>query len=99
LVTLPEEMLHVLFFREEQTIQNASGLLNNVKRILGEDITISCNDEWLDKITMSELIDIISNFSVQKLLSRDNFNKRMESNIPIAMHEFDGSNTSRYRIL
>jgi tyrosyl-tRNA synthetase len=74
----------------EQTIQNASGLLNNVKRILGDDITISCNDEWLDKITMVELMSIISKFSVQKLLSRDNFHKRMETNTPIAMHELMG---------
>ena len=33
---------------------------------------------------------IISKFSVQKLLSRDNFTNRMENHTPIAMHELMG---------
>lgn len=75
---------------KEQTIANASELLQQVKRILGDDIHIHFNDTWLEKISMVELMNIISNFSVQKLLSRDNFHKRMEEHIPIAMHELMG---------
>lgn len=75
---------------KEDVIFNASDLLAQVKRILGDDIQIHFNDQWLEKISMVELMNIISNFSVQKLLSRDNFHKRMEAHAPIAMHELMG---------
>lgn len=75
---------------ELETQENAEKLLQQVKRILGDDIIIHKNTTWHNSIELPDFMRIISNFSVQKLLSRDNFNKRIESNTPIAMHELMG---------
>lgn len=75
---------------EEETKKNSDILLEQVTRILGKDIIIHRNNEWFDKMSLPEMMEIISKFSVQKLLSRDNFSKRMGENIPIAMHELMG---------
>lgn len=74
----------------EETLQNANNILSQVHRVLGENIKIHFNSDWLSNIPMSEMMQLISNFSVQKLLDRDNFAKRVEKNIPIAMHELMG---------
>jgi len=75
---------------EEETNANAIHLLNQVVRILGDDITIHHNTLWHNEMKMPELMSIISKFSVQNLLNRDNFAKRMEINAPIGMQELMG---------
>jgi tyrosyl-tRNA synthetase len=74
----------------EETKKNAENILSQIKRVLGDNITVHFNSDWLKDIPLWALMDLISNFSVQKLLDRDNFAKRMEKNIPIAMHELMG---------
>ena len=74
----------------DETLENANRILNQVQRILGDDVIIHFNSDWLSIIPMSEMMQLISNFSIQKLLDRDNFAKRMDKNIPIAMHELMG---------
>lgn len=74
----------------EETKKNSNILLEQVTRILGNNIIIHRNNEWFDKMSLPEMMNIISKFSVQKLLSRDNFSKRVEGNVPIAMHELMG---------
>ena len=46
------------------------------------------NSEWLDKITFKDLIEITSNFTVQQMIQRDMFQKRIEEEKPIHLHEF-----------
>lgn len=75
---------------EEETKSNAIQLLKQVNRILGDGITIHFNTLWHNRMNMPELMSIISKFSVQNLLNRDSFAKRMENNIPIGMHELMG---------
>lgn len=74
----------------EQTKNNADKILSQIKRILGDDINVHFNTEWFDKMSLIDIMDIMSKFSVQKLLSRDSFSKRIDSNTPIAMHELMG---------
>ena len=74
----------------EQTNKNALVLLEQVKRVLGEDINIHHNTDWHNIATLPDVLNLMSKFSVQKLLNRDNFSKRMEENIPIGMHELMG---------
>lgn len=74
----------------DETLKNANNILAQVHRVLGDNVKIHFNSDWLSNIPMSEMMQLISNFSVQKLLDRDNFAKRMEKNIPIAMHELMG---------
>lgn len=46
------------------------------------------NSEWLSKLSFVELVDISSNFTVQRMLERDMFQKRLEKEQPIYLHEF-----------
>ena len=46
------------------------------------------NGEWLNKLTMQDLIELASNTTVQHLLERDMFQKRLSENRPIHVHEF-----------
>lgn len=71
----------------EQTKANAEALLAQVRRIVGDDITIHRNHEWFDQYTLPKVMSILSKFTVGHLLSRDAFQKRMASNNSIGMHE------------
>lgn len=46
------------------------------------------NNDWLAKLTMEEVVNLASNFTVQQMLERDMFEKRMGENKPIYLHEF-----------
>ncbi|MDA3802818.1 MAG: tyrosine--tRNA ligase [Patescibacteria group bacterium] len=46
------------------------------------------NHDWLSKLTMEEVVNLASNFTVQQMLERDMFEKRMDENKPIYLHEF-----------
>jgi tyrosyl-tRNA synthetase len=46
------------------------------------------NYEWLSKLNLAELIKLMSNSTVQQLIERDLFKKRMEKQNPIGLHEF-----------
>lgn len=49
---------------------------------------IKFNSTWNDKLTFKELIEITSNFTVQQMIERDMFQKRIQENAPIYLHEF-----------
>jgi len=46
------------------------------------------NSQWLDKVTFKELIEITSHFTVQQMIERDFFRRRLKKNRPIYLHEF-----------
>lgn len=46
------------------------------------------NSQWLDKLTFKDLIEITSNFTVQQMIQRDMFQRRIKEEKPIHFHEF-----------
>ena len=70
-----------------QTKSNADKILIQIKRILGNDITIHYNHEWFEKMTLPDMIQILSKYTVDYLMSRDAFQKRKEEGGTIGMHE------------
>ena len=46
------------------------------------------NNEWNDQLTFKDLIDLASNFTVQQMIQRDMFQKRLAEEKPIFLHEF-----------
>ncbi len=46
------------------------------------------NSSWSDKVTFKDLIEITSKFTVQQMIERDMFQKRIAKNEPIYLHEF-----------
>ena len=71
----------------ETTKANASSIISQLHRVLGEDITIHYNHEWFDKMTLPEALSILSKFNVDYLMSRDSFQKRKEGGNPVGLHE------------
>ncbi|MEN9524025.1 MAG: tyrosine--tRNA ligase [Candidatus Parcubacteria bacterium] len=50
--------------------------------------TITHNSEWLAKLSLTDVVNLSSNFTVQQMLERDMFQKRLKENSPIHLHEF-----------
>jgi tyrosyl-tRNA synthetase len=46
------------------------------------------NSQWLDKITFKNLIEITANFTVQQMIGRGFFQRRLKEDRPIFLHEF-----------
>ncbi|HOX60675.1 MAG TPA: tyrosine--tRNA ligase [Candidatus Magasanikbacteria bacterium] len=46
------------------------------------------NSEWLSKLTFTDSVELASHFTVQRMLERDNFHKRIQENKPLYVHEF-----------
>jgi len=66
---------------------------NQVKNIIDFDdeenpFLIKYNSEWLGKLTLTEVLELASNFTVQQMLERDMFENRMKDGKPIYLHEF-----------
>lgn len=72
---------------------NFSAWKDQVKNILDfEDeenpVLIKYNSEWLGKLNFADVLELASNFTVQQMLERDMFEKRMNEGRPIYVHEF-----------
>jgi len=77
----------------EEVQENFKGWVEQVKNILSFEaeenpVLVKYNSEWLGKLTFAEVLELASNFTVQQMLERDMFEKRMEKGTPIYVHEF-----------
>jgi tyrosyl-tRNA synthetase len=73
----------------QEAAKNAETYANQAFKILDPEQTrIEYNDTWLAKLTFEQLIQLMSNFTVQQFLTRENFRKRWDSEDPIYVHEF-----------
>jgi tyrosyl-tRNA synthetase len=68
---------------------NAKSYELQVFKILDRDKTEICfNSTWFNKIGASGIVALTSTFSVARMLERDDFTKRFQSQTPIAVSEF-----------
>jgi len=51
-------------------------------------VEIAYNHEWLSKMNFEDVINLSSHFTVQQMLERDMFAKRLKEDKPIFVHEF-----------
>ena len=77
----------------EQALHNVSGWKDQVKNLLNFDdpvnpAEIKFNSEWLEKLSLEKFIQLASQTTVQRMLERDMFHKRMSEGKPIHLHEF-----------
>lgn len=49
---------------------------------------IKYNNDWLSKLNFEDVINLASNLTVQQMLERDMFDKRLKKGKPIHLHEF-----------
>ncbi|WP_328188868.1 tyrosine--tRNA ligase [Marinobacter sp. OP 3.4] len=74
---------------EEQVRQNAITYKEQVFRILDpEKTTVVFNSEWMNKMTAADMIRLAGQYTVARMLERDDFDKRYRAEQSIAIHEF-----------
>ena len=73
----------------EEARENAKTYLDQAKIILNMDqLKVVYNSDWLEKMRFSDVIKVASSTTVARMLERDDFTKRYDSEIPISLHEF-----------
>jgi tyrosyl-tRNA synthetase len=67
---------------------NAETYRAQIFKLLDPDKTeIRFNSEWMDKFTATDFVKLCSRVTVRQILERDDFERRMREEKPIALHE------------
>jgi len=73
----------------DQVLENAETYKAQVFKILDPARTeVAFNSAWMDKLSPADFIRLASQYTVARMLERDDFSKRYSTNQPIAIHEF-----------
>ena len=73
----------------EEAKSNAESYVEQAKVILDiAKLKIVYNSEWLNAMNFSDVIALASKYTVARMMERDDFTKRFESEAPISIHEF-----------
>lgn len=74
---------------EEEVKKNAETYKKQVFKILNPEKTkVVFNSQWLGKLSFSEVLKICSEYTVARMLERDDFATRYKKEKPIGIHEF-----------
>ncbi len=78
---------------KEEVKENLKTFKKQISQILDFDdkenpIEFEFNSKWLAKLTFSDSVELASHFTVQRMLERDNFEKRLKEQKPLYVHEF-----------
>ena len=72
----------------EEVSANEARYLEQIGRIIDiEKAEIHHNSEWTDQLTPKDWIRLASLFTLQQVVQRDNFAKRIEKDNPVGFHE------------
>lgn len=73
---------------DKEIKENMKSYLNQIFKILDKNKTeIRYNSEWLAKLSFKNLIEIFSKITIQKIIEREDFQKRIKNNNPVFLHE------------
>lgn len=73
----------------EQVLDNAETYKTQVFKILDPAKTeVAFNSTWMDQMGPADFIRLTSQYTVARMLERDDFDKRYKTSQPIAIHEF-----------
>lgn len=73
---------------DEQINENFKTWKEQASKVLNFDkIEIRHNGDWLDKLSMPDIIKLMAKTTVQQLMERDMFQKRLEEGKPVHGHE------------
>jgi len=73
----------------DQIMKNAETYQQQFFKIVDKSRTeVHFNGEWFDQMVLKDLMKLASNFTIARMLERDDFEKRYKGGIPIAIHEF-----------
>lgn len=76
----------------EQVLENCKNYQKQAASILNfEDenpVEVKYNSTWNAKLTFADVLELSSHFTVQRMMERDMFQKRLQEQKPIYVHEF-----------
>jgi tyrosyl-tRNA synthetase len=78
---------------DEEVKTNSQAFIDQIKALFDFDDPVNpplikFNSEWNNKLSFADVIELASNFTVQQMLERDMFEKRINENKPVYLHEF-----------
>lgn len=78
---------------KEEVEENMKGYVEQASKIIDinnkeNPVEILYNSEWLEKLNFGDIIKLASKFTVQQMLKREMFQKRLNKNKPIHLNEF-----------
>ncbi|MGZ4032364.1 MAG: tyrosine--tRNA ligase [Tumebacillaceae bacterium] len=73
----------------EEVLENAKSYADQAFKVLdGEKTEILYNSAWLSTMNFADVLELAAKMTVARMLEREDFKKRYETNQPIALHEF-----------
>ena len=73
----------------DQVAANAQTYVDQAFKILDpEKTTLVYNSQWILELKMEKILELMSKFTVARILERDDFTKRYTNQQPISLHEF-----------
>jgi len=73
----------------EEVLENARTYKSQIFKILDRKKTrIEFNSKWLGKLKAADIIRLTSQYTVARMLERDDFSERYKGGQPISIHEF-----------
>ncbi len=80
------------FFTRDELRKNATDYVKQAGKIVrfeGENpVEIKYNGDWLNKLSLTDILDLAGQFSVQQLIERDLFQQRIKNKEDINLREF-----------
>ncbi len=74
---------------EEQIKENAKTYQEQIFKVLDPDKTeLVFNSEWLGEMDFADVINLSANYTVARMLEREDFSQRYKNNQAISIHEF-----------
>jgi tyrosyl-tRNA synthetase len=74
---------------DEQVKDNARTYFQQIFKVLDQaKTTVRYNGEWLSKLNFEDVLKLAASTTVARMLERDDFQKRFNTNVPIGLHEF-----------
>jgi tyrosyl-tRNA synthetase len=73
---------------QEQVEANAQDYLKQVSKVIDIDRTeVTYNGDWFVKFSFLRTMELMTKITMQRMLERDDFTKRLKAGTPIYMHE------------
>ncbi|MCS7245085.1 MAG: tyrosine--tRNA ligase [candidate division WOR-3 bacterium] len=72
----------------EEVMQNAKTYINQLSKVLDiNKISVRYNSEWLSKLSAYDIVELSSKYTISRMLEREDFKNRINSNEPLFIHE------------
>jgi tyrosyl-tRNA synthetase len=72
----------------DELSKNAETYFDQLEKVLDTSkIEVRYNSEWLESMSLSDVIHLLSQGSLAQVISRDDFRARLDAGSPIALHE------------